>query len=161
MRGFWKEFFKHSVVLTVTVFLQFVYINILPKQLTSADLFLLVACLYVLKADYKIAFSYVFVSLLFDEVIFPASKIVGVKTLPAIVLAYIFYLIFRRMVLKGYLVCLTVASYSVLTVSFSKLLAGFLGAGGRTGSFSDYLSLFVITFILSCLAEKRLNVWRE
>ncbi len=159
MRGFWKEFFKHSAVLTITVFLQFVYINILPKQLTSADLFLLVACFYVLKADYKVGFTYVFVSVLFDEVIFPASKIVGVKTLPAIVLAYVFYSIFRKMVLKGYLVCLTVASYSVLTVLFSKLLAGFLGAGGKTGDFYDYFSLFVITFVLSCLAEKRLNVW--
>ena len=161
MRGFWKEFFKHSAVLTVTIFLQFVYINILPKQLTSADLFLLIACFYVLKADYKVGFTYVFVSVLFDEIIFPASKIIGVKTLPAIVLGYVFYLIFRKMVLKGYLVCLTAASYSVLTIAFSKLLAIFVGAGGKTGSLYDYISLFVITFVLSCLAEKKLNVWRE
>ncbi len=148
---------KILIIITV-VFLQFVYLNIMPERVNEADFFLIISALYILKSDYKTSFLFLFGAVFVDEIVFPIGKIIGVKVLSALILGYILFLVFRKMVLKGWILCLTVGIYSVAVFVMTKLILVFLKYSDLSFNITDYLWLFFNTFLITCLVGKKLNV---
>ncbi|BBB32124.1 hypothetical protein TTHT_0538 [Thermotomaculum hydrothermale] len=148
----------HALIIFVIVFLQFVFLNIMPGRANEIDFFLIVSAFYILRIEYKIAFPFLFIAVFIDEIVFPIAKIIGLKTLAALILAYILFLVFKKMVLKGWLLCLTIATYSVMVFIFTKLLLAFLNYSDLSFILSDYIWLFINSFLITCIVGKKFNV---
>ncbi len=153
-----KEILYYTTVILVIVFVQFVFLNIMPNTINEVDVFLIVSAIYILRKDYKIAFPFLFFAMFIDEIVFPIAKIIGVKALSALLISYIFYLIFKKMVLKGWLFCLTVAIYSLFVFILTKIFLAFLNYSDLIFNYLNYIFLFVNTFLFTCVLRKKINV---
>ncbi len=149
--------FQIAVIITI-VFLQFVFLNIMPGRANEVDFFLIVSALYILRADYKVAFVFLFGAVFVDEIVFPIAKIIGLKVLSALILGYILYLLFKKMMLKGWLLCLTVSIYSVAVFVLTKVFLAFLDYSDFGFNLFDYFWLFVNSFLITCFIGKKFNV---
>jgi len=154
-----KVFFFHFLVIVIAILVQFLYLNIMPGKLNNVDFFLVLCALYVLKTDYKIAFPFIFFSVYIDEIIFPIAKILGAKTMAALILGYVFFLIFRKMVVKGWLLCLVVSVYCVLAIVLANLFLTWLKYAHFSFPIVDYAFLFFNSFVIACFIGKKINVW--
>ncbi len=154
-----KVFFFHFFIVAMAILVQFLYLNIMPAKLNNVDFFLILSALYVLKADYRIALPFIFFSVYVDEIIFPIAKILGLKTMAALILGYLLFLIFRKMVVKGWLLCLVVSVYCVLVFVLTNLFLVWLRYSHFSFPIIDYFSLFFNSFVITCLIGKKLNVW--
>lgn len=153
-----KISFLTLIIITV-VFLQFVFLNIMPGKANEVDFFLIISAIYILKSEYKISFPFLFVAVFVDEIVFPIAKIIGLKVLAALILGFILFLVFKKMVLKGWLLCLTVAIYSIAVFVLTKLFLTFLNYSDLNFVLSDYLWLFANSFLITCFIGKKFNVW--
>ncbi len=149
--------FQALIIITI-VFLQFVFLNIMPGKANEVDFFLIISAIYILKSEYKISFAFLFVAVFVDEIVFPIAKIIGLKVLAALILGYILFLLFKKMVLKGWLLCLTVALYSIAVFVLTKLFLAFLNYSDLNFVFADYLWLFINSFLITCFVGKKFNV---
>ncbi|GEM_PF-1593002 len=158
-KGVLKKILRFFSFVVLAIFTQFLILNILPLHLNNVDIFLILSAIFVLKGDYRESLPFLFFSMYVDEIIFPIAKINGVKTLSALIFGYIFYQIFKRIVLKGWLLCFTVAVYCFVVFVFTKLFLYFLGYASMVFDMVDYVFLFLNSFLLTCFINRKLNVW--
>ncbi len=147
-----------AFVIIIVVFLQFVFLNIMPGKANEVDFFLIISAIYILQSEYKLSLPFLFIAVFVDEIVFPIAKIIGLKVLAALILGYILFLIFKKMVLKGWLLCLTVALYSIAVFILTKLFLAFLNYSDLNFVFADYLWLFINSFLITCFIGKKFNV---
>ena len=153
-----KGFLIYFGLIFLLVFVQFLFLNIIPGKANEIDFFLIVSSFFVLKKDFRLSFLFIFFSVFVDEVVFPIAKITGLKTMSALITGYLFYLIFRKMVLKDFSLCLVIVFYCNIVYLLTKVFLFLLGYSYLSFNIEDYLWLSFNTLLVSCLIDKRLNV---
>lgn len=145
-------------LIVLTIFLQYMVINIFPIPFARVDLFLILAGIYAIKYPVARSLLFVFLGGLVMELVYPVSTITGLKTMSALTLAFILFQFSRKIDVKGVAACLTVGVYALLTIWMTRGLSALLGLPLLSIPTGDYLVFFVITSLVTALVIERFNV---
>lgn len=149
--------YRDFLYIAITLFLQYIVLNIFPIPFNSLDLFLIIAGLYTLKADAERTLLFIFIGGFIIESVYPPSSIIGIKTISALIIGFIFFQLSKKMVIKKVAVCGVIALYCLLTVLTSTALTSFIYPVVKV-PFFDYLVFFITTLLASCLVVEKVNV---
>ncbi|NOY22034.1 MAG: hypothetical protein GXO70_00800 [Acidobacteria bacterium] len=146
------------VLIIITIFLQSMLINIFPLPFARVDLLLILSGIYSIRSSVGRAMAFVFFGNLVMELVYPASPIVGIKTMSALVLAFALHQFARRVVVKGAAACLTVGVYALFVAIGARWLSSLLGFPLLPVSLPGYIVFLFSTTFLTCLVIGRIDV---
>ena len=146
------------VLIIVTIFLQSMLINIFPVPFARVDLLLILSGIYSIRSKVGRAMTFVFFGNLIMELVYPASPITGIKTMSALVLAFVLHQFARRVVVKGAAACLTVGVYALFVAMGARWLSSLLGFTLLPVSLYGYIVFLLSTTFLTCLVIGRIDV---
>ncbi len=146
------------VLVIIAIFLQSMLINIFPLPFARVDLLLILSGIYAIRSSTKRALLFVFLGNLLMELVYPASPVTGVKTMSALVFAFIIHLLAKRVVVKGAPACFTVGIYALLVTLGARSLSALLGFTLLPVSVPGYIVFFLSTTFLTCLIIGRIDV---
>ncbi len=146
------------VVVIITIFLQSMLINIFPVPFARVDLLLILSGIYSIRSSAGRAMVFVFFGNLTMELVYPASPVVGIKTMSALVLAFALHQFARRIVVKGAAACLTVGIYALFVAIGARWLSALLGFLLLPVSIYGYIVFLLSTTFITCLVIGRIDV---
>ncbi len=154
-----KNYFEYRDIfyIIIVLFLQYMVLNILPVPFNSIELFLILAGIYALKADVERMLLFVFIGGLITESVYPPSSIIGIKTISALSVAFVFSHLSKKMVIKNTAVCAVVALYCLVTILLTVFLTSFVYPIAKT-PLLDYFVFTITSMLFSCLIVEKINV---
>lgn len=149
--------YRDFLYIGIILFLQYIVLNILPVPFNSIELFLIVAGIYILKADIERVILFIFIGGLITESVYPPSSVIGIKTISALTVGFLFFHLSKKMVIKRGAVCGVIALFCITTVILTIFFTSFIYPVAKT-PFWDYVLFAITTMLASCLIVEKINV---